>query len=63
MRKKLTPLPEPVIPVVSIQSCFDTSLFIQGDVFTFGGAKRSGSDCRECKYFPIGMNAREPLWR
>ena len=22
--------------------------------------KRSGSD-RECKYFPIGMNAREPL--
>ena len=31
-------------------------------VFTFGGAKRSGSD-RECKYFPIGMNAREPLWR
>ena len=33
-----------------------------GYVFTFGGAKRSGSD-RECKYFPIGMNAREPLWR
>ena len=32
------------------------------NVFTFGGAKRSGSD-RECKYFPIGMNAREPLWR
>ena len=31
-------------------------------VFTFGGAKRSGSD-RECKYFPIGMNGREPLWR
>ena len=31
-------------------------------VFTFGGAKRSGSD-RECKYVPIGMNAREPLWR
>ena len=31
-------------------------------VFTFGGAKRSGSD-REYKYFPIGMNAREPLWR
>ena len=31
-------------------------------VFTFGGAKRSGSD-RECKYFPIGMNAHEPLWR
>ena len=31
------------------------------NVFTFGGAKRSGSD-RECKYFPIGMNAREPLW-
>ena len=26
------------------------------------GAKRSGSDT-ECKYFPIGMNAREPLWR
>ena len=23
-----------------------------GDVFTFGGAKRSGSD-RECKYFPM----------
>ena len=23
---------------------------------------RSGSD-RECKYFPIGMNAHEPLWR
>ena len=35
---------------------------IQENVFTFGGAKRSGSD-RECKYFPIGMNAREPLWR
>ena len=34
----------------------------QQNVFTFGGAKRSGSD-RECKYFPIGMNAREPLWR
>ena len=34
----------------------------QTNVFTFGGAKRSGSD-RECKYFPIGMNAREPLWR
>ena len=32
------------------------------NVFTFGGAKRSGGD-RECKYFPIGMNAREPLWR
>ena len=32
------------------------------NVFTFGGAKRRGSD-RECKYFPIGMNAREPLWR
>ena len=31
-------------------------------VFTFGGAKRSGSG-RECKYFTIGMNAREPLWR
>ena len=31
-------------------------------VFTFGGAKRSGSE-RKCKYFPIGMNAREPLWR
>ena len=35
---------------------------IRKNVFTFGGAKRSGSD-RECKYFPIGMNAREPLWR
>ena len=34
----------------------------QQNVFTFGGAKRSGSD-RECKYFPVGMNAREPLWR
>ena len=34
----------------------------KSDVFTFGGAKRSGSD-RVCKYFPIGMNAREPLWR
>ena len=32
------------------------------NVFTFGGAKRSGND-RECKYFPIGMNALEPLWR
>ena len=31
------------------------------NVFTFGGAKCSGSD-RECKYFPIGMNAHEPLW-
>ena len=31
------------------------------NVFTFSGAKRSGSD-RECKYFPIGMNACEPLW-
>ena len=34
----------------------------QVNVFTFVGAKRSGSD-RECKYFPIGINAREPLWR
>ena len=32
------------------------------NVFTFGGAKSSSSD-RECKYFPIGMNARDPLWR
>ena len=30
------------------------------NVFTFGGSKRNGSD-RECKYFPIGMSAREPL--
>ena len=37
-------------------------IFTQGNVFTLGGAKRSGSD-RECKCFPIGMNAREPLWR
>ena len=37
-------------------------LLLAKNVFTFGGAKRSGSD-RECKYFPIGMNAREPLWR
>ena len=36
--------------------------FFLENVFTFGGAKRSGSD-RECKYFPIGINAREPLWR
>ena len=36
--------------------------YVVENVFTFGGAKRSGSD-RECKYFPIGMNAREPLWR
>ena len=35
---------------------------VSENVFTFGGAKRSGSD-RECKYFPIGMNVREPLWR
>ena len=28
-------------------------------VFTFRRAKRSGSDI-ECKYFPIGMNARKP---
>ena len=27
----------------------------------FSGTKRSGSD-RECKYFPIDMNACEPLW-
>ena len=35
------------------------------NVFTFGGAKRSGSnrECIKTKYFPIGMNAREPLWR
>ena len=31
-------------------------------LFTFGGAKRNDSD-RECKYFPIGMKARGPLWR
>ena len=30
------------------------------NALTFGGAERSGGD-RECKYFPIGMNAREPL--
>ena len=39
-----------------------TVALLAKDVFTFGGAKRSDSD-RECKYFPIGMNAREPLWR
>ena len=49
------PLP---IGQVSFQSHFPS----KKNVFTFGGAKRSGSD-RECKYFPIGMNAREPLWR
>ena len=47
------------------QTVSEQNLTIQrqpmGNVFTFGGAKRSGSD-RECKYFPIGMNAREPLW-
>ena len=32
---------------------------LEKNVFTFGGAKRSGSD-GGCKYFPIGMNAREP---
>ena len=31
------------------------------NIFIFGGAKRSCSD-RECKYLPIGMDAREPLW-
>ena len=31
----------------------------QTNVFTFGGAKRSGSD-RECNYFPIGMNTGSP---
>ena len=31
-------------------------------VYTLGGAKGSGSD-RECIYFPIGMNVREPLSR
>lgn len=30
------------------------------NVFTFGGAKHSGSD-REFKYFPVGMNAHEAL--
>ena len=35
---------------------------VSENVFTFGGTKRSGSD-RECKYFPIGMNVREQLWR
>ena len=44
--------------VKEILDCFECIIY----VFTFGGAKRSGSD-RECKYFPIGMNAREPLWR
>ena len=39
-----------------------TVLIPIGNVFTFGGAKPSDSD-RECKYFPIVMNAREPLWR
>ena len=42
--------------------CDLPDVVLPGNVFTFGGAKRSGSD-RECKYFPIGMNAREPLWR
>ena len=36
--------------------------YLYRNVFTFGGAKGSGSD-RECKYFPIGLNACEPLWR
>ena len=31
-------------------------------VVKFGGTKRSGSG-REFKYFPIGMNAHELLWR
>ena len=37
-----------------------TQDILTGNVFTFGGAKRSVSD-RECKYFPNScMNAREP---
>ena len=32
------------------------------NVLTFGGAERSGGD-RECKYFPIGMKARESLYK
>ena len=42
--------------------CKKTCFHSLGHVFTFSGAKRSGSD-REFKYFPIGMNARELLWR
>ena len=38
----------------------EEKLSAQRNVFTFGRAKRSGSDS-ECKYFPIGMNAHEPL--
>ena len=45
---------------------FNFQIFILANlklnVFTFGRAKRSSSD-REYKYFPIGMNACEPLWR
>ena len=48
--------------IAIIQPVLRRTYLVQCNVFTFGGAKRSGSD-RECKYFPIGMNAREPLWR
>ena len=44
---------------------FNFQIFILANlklnVFTFGGAKRCGSD-REYKYFPMGMNALELLW-
>ena len=39
-----------------------SSLAQHRNVFTFGGAKRNRSD-KECTKFPIGMNAREQLWR
>ena len=43
------------------QSCSDCKVMYKKvcckceNVFTFGGAKRSGSDCRECKYFPTKL--------
>ena len=50
------------IDITIFERYVELSIISIENVFTFGGAKRSGSD-RECKYFPIGMNAREPLWR
>ena len=63
-QKKFPFIPE-IFGSLMILIFFDHSVMFtcsKVNVFTFGGAKRGGSD-RECKYFPIGMNARDSLWR
>lgn len=40
----------------------DKNCYNKRYVFTFGRAKKCSDSDTEWKYFPTGMNAREPLW-